>query len=138
MIQYLYSKTTRGFYVVGMNPDIPPDAEPISEEERQEILAGQANAEAPSAEQAALIAAEWIQDHILDATARDMGYDDIKTAVTYADEPAVPKFQNDGIALRRWRSLVWAKAYEILDDVKAGERMQPSAEELLSELPPFE
>lgn len=32
----------------------------------------------------------------LDEQARALGYDDVKSAVTYADEPAVPKFQQEG------------------------------------------
>lgn len=62
-------------------------------------------------------------------------YDSIATAVSYAEEPAVPKFQNDGIAFRAWRSLVWAYAYEQLDAVKSGAREQPSVDEFLLELP---
>jgi hypothetical protein len=75
-----------------------------------------------------------IQDH-LNAAAVNNGYDDIMTAVSYAEEPAVPKFQNDGKAFRAWRSLVWAYAYEQLAAVKAGEREQPTVEAFLQELP---
>ena len=62
-------------------------------------------------------------------------YDSIATAVSYAEEPAVPKFQNDGIAFRAWRSLVWAYAYEQLALVLAGGREQPTVEAFLLELP---
>lgn len=48
---------------------------------------------------------------VMDDAARALGYDDIKTAITYADEPAVPKFQAEGQALRAWRSLVWDACY---------------------------
>ena len=75
-----------------------------------------------------------IQAH-MDAAAQGYGYDDIKAAVTYADEPVVPKFQADGRAFRTWRSLVWAYAYAVLDEVQAGTRQQPTVEELLAELP---
>jgi hypothetical protein len=77
------------------------------------------------------------QDH-LNAAAVAAGYDDISTAVSYAEEPAVPKFQNDGIAFRKWRSLVWAYAYEQLAKVLAGEREQPTVDEFLGELPVLE
>jgi hypothetical protein len=70
----------------------------------------------------------------LDEQARALGYDDIKSAVTYADEPAVPRFQQEGQALRRLRSLVWARCYEILSAVQAGQRSIPSEEELIAEL----
>lgn len=77
----------------------------------------------------------WTVQNHLDAAARALGYDDIKTAVTYADEPAVLKFQTEGKAFRAWRSLVWAACYAILDDVLAGERLPPTIDELLAELP---
>lgn len=78
-----------------------------------------------------------IQAH-MDAAAQGYGYDDVKAAVTYADEPAVPKFQAEGQAFRAWRSLVWAHAYGVLDEVQAGTRPQPTVEELLAELPVLE
>lgn len=70
----------------------------------------------------------------LDEQARALGYDDIKTAITYADEPAAPKFQQDGQALRRLRSLAWARFYEIMDPVKARQRSLPTEEELIAEM----
>jgi|SRR5690606_3272598 len=75
-----------------------------------------------------------VQNHMDDA-AKEYNYDSIATAVTYADEPAVEKFQNEGKAFRAWRSLVWQKCYEILADVESGKREIPSNEELISELP---
>ena len=65
-------------------------------------------------------------------------YDSIATAVSYAEEPAVPKFQNDGKAFRAWRSLIWAYAYEQLALVLAGGREQPTVDEFLAELPALE
>lgn len=75
-----------------------------------------------------------IQAH-LDGTARACGYDSIGTAVSYAEEPAVPKFQEDGMAFRAWRSLVWAYAYQELDKVKSGQREVPAVDDFLAELP---
>jgi hypothetical protein len=77
-----------------------------------------------------------VQNH-LDSQARAMGYDSIFTAVTYADEASVPKFQMEGTALREWRSLVWGAANAILAAVKAGSREVPSAAQLIAELPVF-
>ena len=71
----------------------------------------------------------------MDAKAREHGYDDIKSAVTYADEPSVPKFQTEGQAFRSWRSLVWAYCYQMLADVQAGTRTVPTAAVLIAELP---
>ena len=71
----------------------------------------------------------------MDAMARSLNYDDIKTAVTYAEEPSVPKFQNEGRALRAWRSQVWAASYALLAWVEAGEVDVPSEQELIDSLP---
>lgn len=73
----------------------------------------------------------------LDAGARSLGYDSIATAVTYADEPAVPAFEAQGKAFRTWRSLVWASAIATLDAAKNGSRPVPTAEELVATLPAF-
>lgn len=74
---------------------------------------------------------------LLDTTAQSQDFDNIFTAVTYADEPAVPRFQIQGAALRAWRSLVWAAGYAVMDAVLAGERPIPTEEELLAEMPVF-
>ncbi|MGH8417345.1 MAG: hypothetical protein ACRER8_08695 [Pseudomonas sp.] len=71
----------------------------------------------------------------LDGSARDAGYDSIFTAISYADEPAVPRFQADGQAFRRWRSLVWDYAHTELNAVLAGEKPQPDIETFLAALP---
>lgn len=80
---------------------------------------------------------EAIQSKMNEA-AKAARYDSIATAVSYAEEPAVPKFQKDGIAFREWRSLVWAYAYEQLDLVMSGQRAQPTVDEFLLELPALE
>lgn len=80
----------------------------------------------------------WSVQNHLDTAARQLGYDDIKTAVTYADEPAVPKFQTEGKAFRAWRSLVWAACYATLADVLDNKRDVPTVDELLAELPVLE
>lgn len=72
---------------------------------------------------------------LLDTTAKKYGYDSITTAVSYAEEPAVEKFQNDGKAFRQWRSLVWEYAYKELAKVKAGVREIPSLDDFMTELP---
>ncbi|WP_418131505.1 hypothetical protein [Variovorax sp. 278MFTsu5.1] len=79
----------------------------------------------------------YVQEY-MDAMARSLGYDDIRTAVTYAEEPAVPKFQNEGRALRAWRSRVWAACYELLDRVKGGQAAEPSQKTLAGLLPALE
>lgn len=75
-----------------------------------------------------------VQSH-LDAAAQALGYDTIANAITYAEEPAVAKFQNEGRALRAWRSLVWQRCYEIMAEIDAGDRSVPDDVELIAELP---
>lgn len=37
-----------------------------------------------------------------------LGFINMAEAMTYCDEPAVPLYQQQALALRKWRSLVWA------------------------------
>ncbi|KQP43904.1 hypothetical protein [Pseudorhodoferax sp. Leaf274] len=90
----------------------------------------------PTPEQVRQALVDAIQEY-MDDMAQMLGYDDIKTAVTYADEPAVPRFQAEGQALRAWRSLVWAACYEHLALVQAGGAEIPSLEEAIAMLPVF-
>lgn len=78
-----------------------------------------------------------VQAH-LDQIAKQAGYDGIKEAISYADEPAVPRFQAEGLAFRAWRSLVWAYCYAALDAAQAGDRTLPTTAELIEELPKLE
>lgn len=71
----------------------------------------------------------------LDAAAFAAGYDDIKSAVTYADEPSVPSFQAEGQAFRLWRSLCWQYCIDQHALVMTGQRTAPTVEELIAELP---
>lgn len=75
--------------------------------------------------------------HILDAEAQKLGYDNCNSVCTYVDT-GIQKFDDEGIAFRKWRSAVWAKGYEILDAVKAGEMAIPSEEKLVEMLPKLE
>lgn len=135
------------------NPDckIPADAVEISAAEHAALLAAQsagqiiqadaggkpiaADPPPPTPEQIEAELGARVQAH-LDEAAKARGYDNIFTAVTYADEPAVARFQADGKALRAWRSKVWEMCYQVLAQVQAGKRPVPSAAELLAALPP--
>lgn len=108
---------------------IPADAVEITDERHLELLEAQATgkqiapdaAGAPIAQdsppptqaqrEAGLRA--LVQQH-LDAQAALLGYQSIAVAVTYADEPAVPAYQAEGLALRAWRSLAWAACEKAL------------------------
>jgi len=75
-----------------------------------------------------------IQTH-LDSVAQAWGYDNVYTAVTYADEPTVKAFADEGKALRAWRSRVWAAARQTLADVQSGKTPLPTIEEFIASLP---
>lgn len=145
-----YSAKTGGFYIRDIHGDnIPSDAVEITEAEHAALLEGQSQGKRivadengypilqdpppPTAEQIMARMKARVQSW-LDEQARALGYDDIKTAITYAEEPAVPKFQQEGQALRRLRSLAWARYYEILNAVQAGQRSIPTEEELIAEM----
>lgn len=147
----LYSNSTGGFYsreIHGEN--IPADAVEITDDYHAELSNGESGGllivanesgypilvqpPPPSVDQIKEFLISAVQEHI-DSTAAAIGYDNIYTACTYADEPAVPKFQAEGQALRAWRSQVWARCHAVLADVEAGQRGIPTAEELIAELP---
>jgi len=73
--------------------------------------------------------------YLLDNTASQYGYDNIYTAISYADEPSVLKFQDEGKAFRKWRSLLWEQANIIKQEVMDGLREAPSIDSLIQELP---
>lgn len=99
-------------------PETPPETPP----------------EPPTAEEIIASLTNDVQQH-LDTAARAIGYDSIASAVTYAEEPAVAKFQAEGRAFRAWRSRVWEACYQIMADVQANTRGIPSAADLIAELP---
>lgn len=92
--------------------------EPTAEEKNAQIQAQLTNA----------------AQHVLDNEAQKLNYDSCLSVCSYVDT-GVSKFDDEGKAFRAWRSAVWAKGYEILNAVLAGEREIPTEEELLAELP---
>lgn len=139
------------FYCSEINGDsIPPDAVHLTVEEHTALFDGQSNGQRivpgpggkpvledrppPSTAEILKTVTNALQDH-LDATARAAGYDSITSAISYADEPAVLKFQQEGQAFRAWRSLFWAAANQIKAQVEAGTRSIPSMEAVIAELP---
>ena len=142
--EYLYPKGT-----------IPADAIQITDEQHNDFLNKQAIGENSSFD---IIDGQWVYtppppptaeeiaaatqkelvaavQHFMDDKAQVKGYDNILSAVTYADESSMPEFQRDGIAFRAWRSAVWSYCYEQLAAVKAGSRTVPTTDQLISELP---
>lgn len=47
-------------------------------------------------------------EEVLTQKSLELGFDSLSDAMTYCDEPVVPEYQQKAIALRKWRSLVWA------------------------------
>lgn len=160
---YYYSPVTGGFYLPEIHTalfDVEGDvitpigliagARPVTEAQHAALIAGQDTgkvivagqngdpelADPPPPTTAELMAniTARLQEH-LEQTAQAYGYDSISSAISYADEPAVPKFQREGQAIRAWRSMFWDAANAIFADVKAGTRPVPTAAELIAELP---
>jgi len=89
--------------------------------------------QAERAQQTIRALGQTVKDH-LNATVQARDYDSIVSACTYATS-AVPSYQADGQACVNWRDAVWPYVYQVLDDVQAGTRAIPTAEELIAELP---
>ena len=75
--------------------------------------------------------------NLLDVEAQKLGYDDCNSVCTYVDT-GVQKFDDEGVAFRKWRSAVWAKGYELLAEVQAGKIEIPTEEALVEMLPKLE
>lgn len=147
-----FSKSTGGFYDDDIHTSIPADAVEVDPDDHQALIEAQAQGKSieadangkpfaadpppPSQSQQIAMLTAAVQAH-LDTQARAMQYDSIYTACTYADEPAVPKFQTEGQALRAWRSNVWSACYQVLDAVAAGTQQMPTSADLISQLPAF-
>lgn len=89
----------------------------------------------PSVESILTTLTNAVQEH-LDATARERNYDGILSLCTYATSTNI-KFAAEGQAGVTWRDAVWAKCYEIMDEVISDTRPIPTKEELISLLPTF-
>lgn len=86
----------------------------------------------PAQLQAAFAAAiqQW-----LDATAKAFGYDNINTAVSYANSTK-DLWQRQALALIAWRDNVWAAAIDLLAQVEAGTTEIPTSDEAVIALMP--
>lgn len=70
----------------------------------------------------------------MDAMARSLRYDDLKTAVGYRGDPN-PKFAAEAETFFLWRSAVWTACYAYLALVQAGQKPFPTLEEAIAMLP---
>jgi hypothetical protein len=121
-------------------PDVPEGSAVFWRGESWEVMRQEASLPPPlegeQDETARFARMKLLAQARLDGDARVLGYDDILSAVTYADEPSVPRFQQEGLRLRRLRSLVWNEHNIICEEVKGGARC-PSEDEFLSRLPTY-
>lgn len=141
-----YSAKANTFFDDRVHNNLPDDAVEITEQVHSDLLAAQSAGKsissnsngnpiaidrAVSVEQKKSVLITSVQRH-LDGQARSMGYDDIATAVTYAEEPSAKTYQTEGRALRAWRSLVWMAALPRID----ANPIQP-VNEMINSLPKF-
>jgi len=77
-----------------------------------------------------------VQRH-MDLVAGERNYDSIISCCTYATS-LNPKFSAEGQAAVEWRDNVWVVCYDILNDVKTGQRAIPTESELIALLPVLE
>lgn len=74
---------------------------------------------------------------LLDAKAREKGYDDILSACSYAGYDN--DFRVEGEAFGIWRAKVWKYGYGLLNAIAEGKHKMPkSFDEILVEMPTFE
>ena len=76
-----------------------------------------------------------IQSHI-DATAKARGYNGPATLASYVAS-TIPAWAAEAQAFVAWRDAVWIYAYGELAKVQAGQRTQPTVDEIVSELVPI-
>jgi hypothetical protein len=150
MAKIFFSAQTGAFYWSPGSPEMPSDAVEVTADQHADLLQKKNQGWTLSVQSGQVIATETtvqltpeqitqakvdlVQNH-LDAAAKARGYDSIVTAVTYADEPSAPRFQQEGQAFRAWRSAVWEKCYETLTAVKAGTESVPDDAALIAQLP---
>ena len=79
---------------------------------------------------------DFVQSY-MDNMVHTRGYDNIHTAVSYSNSTD-PIFKAEGLAALEWRDRVWRTCYNLLDQIKSGERGIPTTEELIEILPKLE
>lgn len=73
-------------------------------------------------------------DAHLNAAAQAKGYDNILSAAIRAALPT-SAFHDEGVAFGTWMDAVYARCYQIMASVQAGETAEPTLEQLISMLP---
>jgi hypothetical protein len=131
--QRRYSPSTRGFYDLEVNGNIPEDAVDITVAEYEEMLAGQVEGKRivpgpdghpmlvdpppPTEEQREAALTAQVQQR-LDDFAKSRGYDNILSACSYATS-SNPIFAAEGQYCVTARDMTWAAFYAILESLEA-------------------
>lgn len=145
----LYSKSSNSFYVRELHGDaIPSDAVEVSKQQHKEIIEGHYAGKTISADSDGfpiLIDAPKLSNEqrvrylemqvqqILDAKAREYGYDSILSAVSYATLGEGEPFQVEGKAFNTWRALCWQAFYNTINAFD----FNGSDESVISKLPTY-
>jgi hypothetical protein len=118
-------------YTLTSDTIITPEGETIPRDLRDPAYVSWLNDADPAPTVESLVA--HIQ-FFMDRCAREHGYDDLKTAITYRGDPN-PKFAAEAEAFFVWRSTIWTLAYARLAQVAAGEATLPNLQEAINMLP---
>jgi len=78
-----------------------------------------------------------IVDQFLDSTVQAKDYKNILHACSYV-ESTVQQYKNEALTVISWRDSVWQKAYQIQNEILAGQRPVPTEQEFVAELPQME
>lgn len=78
-----------------------------------------------------------IVDQFLDDAVQIKDYKNILHACSYS-ESTIPQYKNEALAIIAWRDTVWQQAYQIQNDILAGQRTIPTEQEFIAELPQME
>ncbi len=87
---------------------------------------------APTLEERSAVLLAGVDAH-LNAAARVKRYDSIRAAALRAGYPG--PFHDEGMAFATWMDSVYAKCYEVLAQVQAGDIEEPTLEQLIGMLP---
>lgn len=144
-----FAYSTKGFYDDRIHAVLPNDAVAITADERStlqvaiasgKVIASDAKGKptaidkAPSIDEMKAANTAAIQAK-LDDMAQSKGYDNIVSACSYAAQGVGAPFQAEGAAFLTWRSAVWKHAYDVLQEVDAGNRAMPTPEESVAMMP---
>ena len=136
----MYAYSNNGFSMRSVEPSWTPMAGEIffdhqpTEDELQAAFPGRGAALAAEALAKTRKTLTDAMQSYLDQTAQERGYDGIMSLCSYATS-ANARFGPEGQAGVTFRDAVWAFGYGLIDEIQAGTRPVPTAEELVAALP---